>query len=112
MSLVRRELLTDISVTLKTPLPSPVLLCTSLPCDARTDAQDHSQKMLHIRFSVVCTVQADFVKNLDKQFQASKNEPSLLRGRSGSFVAKDGQARATSGTRASSSDSAAAAVSA
>ncbi|KAL0040404.1 hypothetical protein WJX77_006208 [Trebouxia sp. C0004] len=72
---ITRELLTDIGVTLKTPLPSP----------------------------------ADFVKNLDKQFQASRKEQSFVGGSSSSFAAKDGQSRAVTGTRASSPDSAQAA---
>ena len=55
-------------------------------------------------------IQADFVKNLDKQFQASRKEQNLVRGSSSSLAAKDGQSRAVTGTRASSPDSAVAAV--
>ncbi len=55
-------------------------------------------------------IQADFVKNLDKQFQASRKEQSLVGGSSSTLAAKDGQSRAVTGTRASSPDSALAAV--
>jgi len=55
-------------------------------------------------------IQADFVKNLDKQFQASRKEQGLVRGSSSSLAGKDGQSRAVTGTRASSPDSALAAV--
>ena len=56
--------------------------------------------------------QADFVRNLDKQFQASRNnEQGLARGLSGHFAAKDAQTRAATGARASTSDSPVASVS-
>lgn len=58
----------------------------------------------------VYLIQADFVKNLDKQFQASRKEQSLVGDNSSSFAAKDGQSRAVTGTRASSPESALAAV--
>ncbi|KAL3144404.1 hypothetical protein ABBQ32_004155 [Trebouxia sp. C0010 RCD-2024] len=67
---VTRELLTDINVTLKTPLPSP----------------------------------AEFVRNLDKQFQASKAENSPANGVSGSYGLKEARA-ASSDTVASTMSS-------
>ena len=96
-------------------LPLSTFLIAVLP--AQTQSTNQSSYIVgkqHCTRACLSTqanlTQADFVKNLEKQFQASRKEQSLVGGSSSSLAAKDGQSRAVAGTRASSLDSALAAV--
>ena len=117
-----RELLTDINVTLKTPLPSPVSPCHPLqPSPVLTHCLRICSAPAHLRYAHYFTLdtwnanciaylhygtyqlplaQADFVKNLDKQFQASRAEQSFARSSYGSYGSKQAPA-ASSDTVAS-----------